>query len=351
MSPSPAEASGANAYDPTGGETGLAGWYDRNAGLVAGAAEAGIGIAVTIGTAGTFAALGATLTASGVALIAGAAGGLAGGIASGWGNGYIAGDTGGKLAADIAIGGLAGAAGGAVGGFAAGSVAGQFCPAALTGWIVSGAVGGAAGGATGGAIQGGYAGYQSGGLAGIAGGAVEGAVNGAVSGAEFGAAGGALAWGGATALGLLDGYTCFVAGTQVVTGIERENRSREEMADTASVAVATKVRVRYRTASIESLIKGQSVMGRSENDPNAPMRSYRIEEVFKRTAYHLRILTIRSSSGQVQILLTTNEHPVYHPETGWTAAGELKVGQQILEPFGGLSTIEANAIRSASDRD
>ncbi len=82
-------------------------------------------------------------------------------------------------------------------------------------------------------------------------------------------------------------------------------------------------------------------MGRNENDPNAPMRSYRIEKIFKRTAYHLRILTIRSSSGQVQILLTTNEHPVYHPETGWTAAGKLTIGQQILEPFGGLSTIEA----------
>jgi hypothetical protein len=41
-----------------------------------------------------------------------------------------------------------------------------------------------------------------------------------------------------------------------------------------------------------------------------------VEEVFQRTAYRLQIITLRSSTGIVQTIQTTAEHPVYAGREG-----------------------------------
>jgi len=52
-------------------------------------------------------------------------------------------------------------------------------------------------------------------------------------------------------------------------------------------------------------------------------------------------LGIRSSNGQEQTLCTTHEHPVYANGLGWVESMDLKVGDEIPEPSGGVSTVIA----------
>jgi hypothetical protein len=93
--------------------------------------------------------------------------------------------------------------------------------------------------------------------------------------------------------------------------------------------------------AIETLKAGDKVIGRKENDPFGPLQAFVVEKVFQRTTYHLRILTLRMSDGQVQTIYTTDEHPAYESETLWTPAGELQVGDQLMEGSGGMGTVVA----------
>jgi YD repeat-containing protein len=318
----------ANPYDPYNGETGLEGWFDRHSGAIATGATIFAAVGATFFTGGLL----APEAGAAIGLVAGlsdlALAGAAGGIVGSFGSSYASGNSLGQVAKDTAIGGLAGAVGGAVGG----AVAGQFCPAAIEGWVASGIAGGAAGGA----IQGGYEGYEAGGIAGIAGGAFSGAVR----GGAMGGVGALIGYGIANGLGALDGYTCFPTGTQVVVAIESEGGVDDWGSAHSSVATAASTRIVYRTVSIETLSAGDRVIARLEDDASNELRSFTIDRLFQRTAFHLRILTIRSSTGLLQSLRTTDEHPIYVPDAGWIAAGELIPGQEILEPLGGHSVVE-----------
>ncbi len=64
-----------------------------------------------------------------------------------------------------------------------------------------------------------------------------------------------------------------------------------------------------------------------------------VEEVFQRTAYRLQIITLRSSTGIVQTIQTTAEHPVYALQQGWVAAGKFQPGDLIRQRDGGVSTV------------
>ena len=97
--------------------------------------------------------------------------------------------------------------------------------------------------------------------------------------------------------------------------------------------------VRYVTSAIENLRKDDLVLARKQFEPDGPLVLQRIEEVFERTAYQLTIVTLRSSSGQTQSLYTTNEHPVYVPGRGWVVCRELRAGDELVEPCGGVSTV------------
>jgi hypothetical protein len=74
-----------------------------------------------------------------------------------------------------------------------------------------------------------------------------------------------------------------------------------------------------------------------------------IEEVFVRRVQSLQILTVRSSCGAIQTLYTTQVHPVYINTRGWVDAAHIQVGDQILEPTGGLATVTASCFENYTD--
>jgi len=162
---------------------------------------------------------------------------------------------------------------------------------------------------------------------------------------------GAMGLGMGTALGALLHQVCFIAGTQVITGIEYEDELGQpatltakgfaHLAGESSTALQLRI-LRYLTQSIETLQPGQAVLTRDEHNPDGTLLLRHIEETFIRTAYHLQIVTIRSSTGIEQTLHTTAEHPFYVLGKGWIDCGDIKPGDQLQEPNGGLSTVLAS---------
>lgn len=95
----------------------------------------------------------------------------------------------------------------------------------------------------------------------------------------------------------------------------------------------------YVTKDIENLREGDVVLAR---DPETGEVAYRrIVDVFSRTTYHLRVLTIRGPDGEeLPPLKTTDEHPFWVIEAdAFLPAGELEVGDTFLAPDGRESTL------------
>jgi hypothetical protein len=138
--------------------------------------------------------------------------------------------------------------------------------------------------------------------------------------------------------------SCFVAGTQVVIGIQAEDQPQALnlplIEKDGALAVAAPAS-RYLTQSIEHLRPGETVLCRSQLDPQGPMTFQRIEEVFVRTTQHLQIVTLQSSDGLEQTLHTTNEHPLYVEGKGWVDSRDLMVGDRVPEAGGGYATVTA----------
>jgi len=162
---------------------------------------------------------------------------------------------------------------------------------------------------------------------------------------------GAMGLGMGTALGALLHQVCFIAGTQVITGIEYEDELGQpatltakgfaHLAGESSTALQLRI-LRYLTQSIETLQPGQAVLTRDEHNPDSTLLLRHIEETFVRTAFHLQTITLRSSTGIEQTLHTTAEHPVYVLGKGWINAAKLAPGDQLQEPDGSTSTILAS---------
>jgi len=66
-----------------------------------------------------------------------------------------------------------------------------------------------------------------------------------------------------------------------------------------------------------------------------------VTEVFRSISDHLRILTLVSSSGSHQVLETTDEHPFWVPDKGWTDAADLQIGQKVLQHDQSSATVIA----------
>lgn len=328
---------GINAYVPY---TKDANWLKRNTlGLTMGAVT-GAGILATVLSAGLLAPEAATLIGSIDLALAGAAGGVVGSF----GNAYIAGQSGWHLARSTAIGGLAGAAGGFAGAWAAPLGKSIFVRNFLRCGVGEGLFGGAAGGFAYGAVDGGYNGYMQHGWGGIGRGAVVGAFEGGLAGGVFGAG-----------IGFLSGRICFVAGTQVVVGVEDEHgqdalallNARE-----GGSSVSTALRLKYVTTAIEELVArgggengsggDQFVLARREHDPRAPLTRCRISRTYRRIAYHLQALTVRDADGQQQTIRVTDEHPFYVQGTGWTKARSLVPSDLSIGVFGDVSIVIEN---------
>lgn len=178
----------------------------------------------------------------------------------------------------------------------------------------------------------------------LAGGAITYGINGSFwDGTFVGGLGGAMR-------GFVNPYICFVAGTQVVTGVEEIDGEQSDSVACSSefaeggTTTMTRSRVRYLTKRIEDMAVGDLVLAKPEDNPDAEPGLCRVAEVYRRTSDHLRVLTIRDSEGREQSLKTTDDHPFFidHTvtgESGWVNACKLTEGDQLQQPDGGHATV------------
>ena len=85
--------------------------------------------------------------------------------------------------------------------------------------------------------------------------------------------------------------------------------------------------------AIETIRPGDLVLARDENDPNGPVTPRLVEEVFVTTGrvLHLHVLGA--------VVRTTAEHPFWVLDKGWTPAGELQPGEQLVGHDGQVATV------------
>ena len=87
------------------------------------------------------------------------------------------------------------------------------------------------------------------------------------------------------------GGNCFVAGTQVVTGVNSSGG--------------------YTTEAIQNITVGQTVLTRNQYDPSGPLQEETVTAVQVHTVYSLRNVTIVNASGTTETIDTTDSHPFY----------------------------------------
>jgi hypothetical protein len=78
---------------------------------------------------------------------------------------------------------------------------------------------------------------------------------------------------------------------------------------------------------------------RDQNDASAALVHGQVDEVFRRIADHLRILTLEDSQGRRQVVYTTDGHPFWVVDVGWVKAKPLAAGDRLLEPSGGWTVV------------
>ncbi|MFM8933353.1 MAG: polymorphic toxin-type HINT domain-containing protein, partial [Gemmataceae bacterium] len=89
-------------------------------------------------------------------------------------------------------------------------------------------------------------------------------------------------------------------------------------------AAGTPIRTTSGSILIENLKVGDTVLSRNEFDPNGQVDEKIVEDVFVRSAPILNVVV------QGRVIRTTAEHPFWVDGKGWTAAGELKAGDNLL---------------------
>lgn len=122
-------------------------------------------------------------------------------------------------------------------------------------------------------------------------------------------------------------------------------------AEAASVAQTSTVSApslpRYVEKPIEEIRAGDLVLAR--NEVTGELASKRVVRTFQRTSDHIRELTIRSASGGLQTIETTDEHPFWVTDSGWVSSAQLRPGAALLDSEGGTATVVANAHIPRSD--
>jgi hypothetical protein len=109
----------------------------------------------------------------------------------------------------------------------------------------------------------------------------------------------------------------------------------------AGVAPAPAASGGPRSRAIEEMRRGDWVLAR---DPaTGSLGPRRVVKAFRRTAYHLRVLRVRSGGRAVQELRTTDEHPFWVPSRGWVPAGELAPGDRLTQDGGRRGTVLTTA--------
>jgi len=97
----------------------------------------------------------------------------------------------------------------------------------------------------------------------------------------------------------------------------------------------------YETKNIEDLVPGDTVV--AMNPETGEVAEKKVLQKFYRIADHLQILTLRSTSGEVQTIETTDEHPFWvRSQQKWFKAEHLKTGDRVTGPNGEAQTVVNN---------
>ena len=120
----------------------------------------------------------------------------------------------------------------------------------------------------------------------------------------------------------------FEAGAQVIVGVDDNGE--------------------FVTRSIEDIREGDYVLAGDENDPSAPPTLRRVTQVFIKTTHGLRVLSFVGADGSTTTLNTTDEHPFFVVDRGWTRADQLQIGDTLVQPDGSFVTLTASQIEPRS---
>ena len=118
------------------------------------------------------------------------------------------------------------------------------------------------------------------------------------------------------------GPGCFLAGTNVITGINSDGS--------------------YSTEQIQDVQVGQYVLTVNENDPNGPLQEEQVTAVQVHTVCSIREVNVQLADGQTETIDTTDSHPFYVEGEGWDAVEDLQYGNQLESLDGQVETVLGN---------
>jgi hypothetical protein len=122
------------------------------------------------------------------------------------------------------------------------------------------------------------------------------------------------------------GVACFTADTRVVVGRNADGT--------------------LLTRPISELHVGDLVLTRNADAADDELELKPITEVHVHTTNHLRVLTVASSTGDLELIRTTDEHPFYVPDRGFVPAADLRPGDHLLQPDGALACLVSSTSES-----
>jgi hypothetical protein len=108
-------------------------------------------------------------------------------------------------------------------------------------------------------------------------------------------------------------------------------------------AAGTPILGEHGARPIEEYKVGDKVWARDENDPRAPLVLRDIEECFVSDSpvWHLHVRGHGEPTGvSPRVIRTTDEHPFWVEDNGWTAARDLEPGNRILGRDGESAIVE-----------
>ncbi|MFN0195480.1 MAG: polymorphic toxin-type HINT domain-containing protein [Planctomycetaceae bacterium] len=101
----------------------------------------------------------------------------------------------------------------------------------------------------------------------------------------------------------------------------------------------------YKMKSVAAFKKGDPIL--AYNTSTKKLEMCKVKSAFRKTTYHLRLLTFRDAEGHEQTIKTTNEHEFFkvwdgNPRAGkWVASEKLEVGDEFRGPLEDVATLVA----------
>jgi RHS repeat-associated protein len=127
--------------------------------------------------------------------------------------------------------------------------------------------------------------------------------------------------------GFVGARACFVAGTQVIVGVNDDGT--------------------YIARNIEDLQEGDLVLARDQHDAGDDVELRPVAQLFRKTSDHVRVVTVRDSNGNEEVIRTTDEHPFWIAGRGWVTARELRAGDRVNEADDSNDAVIVSSVREA----